>query len=112
VENDYLTGDKHDKKSTAREGRQCQSSQAEVRQGGWKAEERVIWPRTTHGKNGNVLCVEGMSCVVEERVIVMKLEIKRVSDRRFLVDVHVTMLTFGRIERYVLVRRTVLLHSV
>ena len=50
-------------------------------------------------------------CVVEERVVVTKLEKKRVSDGGFLVDVHVTMLTLWEIERHLIGRSTVLLHS-
>ena len=58
--------------------------------------------------------VEGLTSllrIVEERLFVMKVEIKRMSDRGFLVDVQITMLTLWKIERHLIVRRTVLLHS-
>lgn len=49
--------------------------------------------------------------VVEERVMVMKREIKQVSEIDFLTDVHVTMQILWGVERHLIMRRTVLLHS-
>ena len=47
--------------------------------------------------------------VVEERVMVMKREIKQVSEIDFLTDVHVTMQILWGVERHLIMRRTVLL---
>lgn len=48
-------------------------------------------------------------CVVRERVIIMQLEVKRVSDGGSLIDVGLIMLTLWGIRRHLTVRRTVLL---
>ena len=47
--------------------------------------------------------VEGLTSllrIVEERLFVMKVEIKRMSDRGFLVDVQITMLTLWKSYSY------------
>ena len=63
------------------------------------AKGRKFWKESVYG-------MTILLCVVEERVMVMKIEIKQVSDRGFLVDVNVTVLTLWGIERHLIERRT------
>ena len=78
-------------------------------------EERDIWPLigAVQLEERNVRNVEGMVillCVVRERVIIMKLEVNRISDVGVLIGVSLTMLILCAIGTHLTVRRIVLLH--
>ena len=78
-------------------------------------EERDIWPLigAVPHKERNVQSVGDMVillCVVRERVIIMQLEVNRISDGGVLIDVSLTMLTLWAMGTHLTVRRTALLH--
>ena len=77
-------------------------------------EERDIWPSigAVQQKERNVQNVGGLVillCVVRERVIIMQLEVNRISDGGVLIGVSLTMLILWAIGMHLTVRRTVLL---
>ena len=78
-------------------------------------EERDIWPLigAVQQMERNVQNVGGMVillCVVRERVIIMQLEVNRISDGGVQMGVSLTMLILWAIRTHLTVRRTVLLH--
>lgn len=78
-------------------------------------EERGICPLigVVQQKERNVQNVGGMViflCVVRHRVVIMQLEVKRISEGGILIDASLTMLTSWAIRTHLTARRTVLLH--